>query len=122
FESRHNSTYWRNEPYCGFGAGATEYLNGVRRRKICSVPDYIDAVMSGKSLTEFEEKITGREKDFETVSLALRTRRGLNPADFPAFAESFERLIEKGMLVRENDRLRATRQGLLVLNDLLCDI
>ncbi|MBO7393465.1 MAG: radical SAM family heme chaperone HemW [Abditibacteriota bacterium] len=122
YESRHNSTYWRNEPYFGFGAGATEYLGGIRRRKISSVPEYIDAVNSGKDLGEFEERVTGREKDFETVSLMLRTRRGLRADDFPAFADSFRRLTEKGMLTRDKGRLRATRQGLLLLNDLLCEV
>ena len=31
FESRHNSLYWRNDPYFGFGAGAWSYLDGDRK-------------------------------------------------------------------------------------------
>ncbi len=118
FESRHNFTYWRNEPYYGFGAGAAEYLNGTRSRKTGDVAKYI----AGGDIIEFSERITGKEKDFETVSLALRTKYGLNPDDFPDFKPSFRRLIEKGMLVREGGRVRASRKGLLLLNDLLCEI
>ena len=30
FQSRHNSTYWKNEEYYGFGVGAHGYLNKIR--------------------------------------------------------------------------------------------
>ncbi len=32
--SRHNQVYWRNEPYYGFGAGATSYVGGARSRRV----------------------------------------------------------------------------------------
>lgn len=31
FESKHNLTYWNNEAYFGFGAGAHSYVDGYRR-------------------------------------------------------------------------------------------
>lgn len=34
FESKHNLTYWNNEYYYGFGAGAHSYVNGRRRSNI----------------------------------------------------------------------------------------
>ena len=30
YESHHNLTYWNNEHYYGFGAGAHGYVNGIR--------------------------------------------------------------------------------------------
>ncbi|MBW7459754.1 radical SAM family heme chaperone HemW, partial [Paenibacillus sepulcri] len=43
FESRHNTTYWRNEPYYGLGAGAHGYARGERHMNIKGVQPYIDA-------------------------------------------------------------------------------
>jgi oxygen-independent coproporphyrinogen-3 oxidase len=37
FQCRHNVTYWKNEPYFGFGAGAASFLGGVRRTNASAV-------------------------------------------------------------------------------------
>ena len=41
YESHHNLTYWNNEPYFGFGAGAHSYLNGVRRSNFGPLKKYM---------------------------------------------------------------------------------
>ena len=43
FESRHNITYWRNEPYYGLGAGAHGYARSERHVNIKGIQPYLDA-------------------------------------------------------------------------------
>ena len=43
YACRHNQIYWRNEPYFGFGAGATGYQNGVRRINLRRPTAYIES-------------------------------------------------------------------------------
>ena len=42
YESHHNLTYWNNEYYYGFGAGAHGYLNGVRQLKLWTSKEIYD--------------------------------------------------------------------------------
>lgn len=126
FRSRHNQLYWRNEPYYGFGAGATSYVGGVRARRIAQPADYIDAVRSGGDAVESSERLSGRALLGETVALGLRTLDGI---DIPALsarlgvdlsaelAEGIDRLRKRGLIALDDGRLRVTHAGLLVLDD-----
>ena len=44
YESKHNLTYWNNEDYFGFGAGAHGYINGERTVNAGPVKHYIDLI------------------------------------------------------------------------------
>ena len=46
-ESRHNLTYWRNEPYLGVGPGAHSYLAGHRFGNIRSPKEYVSRLEEG---------------------------------------------------------------------------
>ena len=48
-ESRHNLTYWRNEPYLGVGPGAHSYLAGHRFYNMKSPKEYIRRLEDGRS-------------------------------------------------------------------------
>ncbi|HOM72334.1 MAG TPA: radical SAM family heme chaperone HemW, partial [Armatimonadota bacterium] len=47
YRSRHNQVYWRNEPYFGFGAGASGYIGGTRYTNISSPDFYIERLLAG---------------------------------------------------------------------------
>ncbi len=42
FACRHNLTYWRAEPYLGFGAGAHGYAAGVRYSNVLRIKTYLE--------------------------------------------------------------------------------
>ena len=46
YESKHNSMYWRNEPYYGLGAGAHGYADGQRHVNVKGVQPFIDATLN----------------------------------------------------------------------------
>ena len=43
-ESRHNLTYWNNEEYYGFGAGAHSYVNGERIQNVGPLKQYFNKI------------------------------------------------------------------------------
>src|SRR5581483_339140 len=51
-QSRHNSIYWRNEPYAGFGVSAASYVDGARWTNLAGIRRYCAAVGAGKPLAE----------------------------------------------------------------------
>ena len=77
YRSRHNSAYWKQEPYLGIGPSAHSYDIVSRQWNIASITDYIKAINSGSAFYELEElSLNDRYNDFVMVS--LRTSEGLD--------------------------------------------
>lgn len=126
FRSRHNAIYWHNQPYFGFGAGATSYVGGVRARRVAGVRDYIAAVNSNSNLIEFSESLSARARLGETIVLGLRMLDGVDIARVKAetgfdplfeYSNQIERLTNRKLIKFTDGRLRVTHKGLLLLND-----
>ncbi|TMN21009.1 radical SAM family heme chaperone HemW [Lentibacillus cibarius] len=126
FESRHNLTYWNNEHYYGFGAGAHGYLPGVRTGNIRPLPAYMKQAMeNGKPILNAEE-IGKREMIEEEMFLGLRKMSGVNrdlfreKFGFPyeaLYGDVISMLVQKGLLINEGNNLRLTDQGVLFGNE-----
>jgi oxygen-independent coproporphyrinogen-3 oxidase len=128
--SHHNQTYWRNEPYFGFGAGASGYVSGARYTNLKSPDRYIERVRAGGSAVETSETLTGRRAMGETLMLGLRMLDGL---DLAAFRERFgvdldtvyrrelTGLANRGLVELTEGHLRLTPSGLLVANDVAAE-
>ncbi len=120
---RHNLVYWRNQPYLGLGCGATGYIDGWRCRRILHPHYYAAAVAEGRSPVIEREKLglEGTLKD--VITLALRTRRGLNlerlyrrfPVD-PSRVEGFLAGLPAGLVRRDGPRVRLTGRGRNIAN------
>jgi oxygen-independent coproporphyrinogen-3 oxidase len=144
FECRHNITYWRNEPYFGFGSGATAFLPplllsgegpGVRASasRITNTPSveaYIRRVQVGESPVECEERLTGRTAMGETMFLGLRMLSGVEIEAFArrygvlpqeVFAQEISDLTRRGLLEVSQGHIRLTRQGLFLANDVFAE-
>ncbi|MEH7745947.1 radical SAM family heme chaperone HemW, partial [Neobacillus drentensis] len=77
YESRHNLTYWNNDSYYGFGAGAHSYLNGIRRSNIGPLKRYMEQINNG-ILPVMEEHQTSKiEQMEEEMFLGLRKTAGV---------------------------------------------
>lgn len=125
-ESRHNLIYWRNQPYLGLGPGAHGYWGGVRRANLGPLPAYEDALASGRLPLASEEPI-GRELEMdETMLMGLRlTREGVDRHAFQSrfgtsveavYGQVIDELVGLGLVEANAQRLRLTRQGLPVAN------
>jgi oxygen-independent coproporphyrinogen-3 oxidase len=129
-ECWHNITYWRNEPYLGFGAAATSYIDGTRATSVADLEEYIRRVGAHESAAESEERLTGRKAMGETMFLGLRMIQGIpevNRQDakyakgIEIFGPEIDRLIERGLLERADGSLRLTRRGLFLANDVFAE-
>jgi oxygen-independent coproporphyrinogen-3 oxidase len=82
---RHNLTYWHNEPYLGFGAGAHSWFGGRRFHDILNPRQYIRAVKSGRWPVAWRETISPSLEMAETAILGLRlVQEGIEQARFRA--------------------------------------
>lgn len=107
FESRHNSSYWRREPYLGLGPAAHSF-DGARRRS-WNDPDLEAWLAAWNPASESRragsfEILSDKDVFNETVMLSLRTARGLDLAELdPALlAEArpaFDAAIASGNLI-----------------------
>lgn len=130
FESRHNSTYWRNEAYYGLGAGAHGYANRTRHVNLKGITPYIDAA-AGRlpRLETFEVAENEAMEDFMMVG--LRLLEGVPASRFKAqfggqtleskFGTIIDKLLKDGLLERiqtEEDTIyRLTDKGVLLGNE-----
>jgi oxygen-independent coproporphyrinogen-3 oxidase len=128
--SRHNQTYWRNEPYYGFGAGASGYVGGVRYTNIGSPTAYVDSIRSTGSAVESSEALTGRRSMGETMMLGLRMMDGVDLAAFSArfgvrlqevYGEELSRLVDRGLVELSETSLRLTPSGLFIANEVAAE-
>ncbi len=104
--SKHNSSYWNNTPYYGFGPGASSYSGKVRTTNVMDVVRYIRSEGEEKSL---EEKLTVLDEYEETVMLRLRTKEGMCVKDFPE--EFMKEFIGKAQMEMKNGNL-AEEEGI----------
>lgn len=123
---RHNLTYWKNLLYLGFGAGAHSCAYGYRWANLAHPAEYISRLQAGR-LPEAEREVVGRAMEMsETLILGLRLREGV---DLRALERRFgvdgdglygaeiEELQGWGLLARDGHRLRLTRRGRLLGNE-----
>ncbi|MBO7746489.1 oxygen-independent coproporphyrinogen III oxidase [Paenibacillus sp. MWE-103] len=107
FESRHNITYWRNEPYYGLGAGAHGYARGERHVNIKGIQPYLDAAAA--RLPRLETNGVSEDEAMEDfMMVGLRMLKGVRENDFAlqfpgrtiegVFGEAIRRLLKQGLI------------------------
>jgi oxygen-independent coproporphyrinogen-3 oxidase len=130
-ECRHNLVYWANDAYFGVGLGAARYVEGARSVNTRDLSTYLRRLEAGRPATGPTEALDPEGRARETATLMLRrTALGLDRDDFarrtgfdldalagPAIA----RHVTNGLLDDDGHRIRLTRAGLFVADDVLCD-
>jgi putative oxygen-independent coproporphyrinogen III oxidase len=125
-ESRHNLIYWRYGDYAGVGPGAHGRLdlNGQRTATAATkLPErWRDQVTkSGHGFSE-RTPVSNDEAAREHLLMNLRLAEGLDLAAYEKRwstgldAAKIAVLVERGFVMREDDRLTATPSGRLLLN------
>ncbi|MGG3469364.1 radical SAM family heme chaperone HemW [Neobacillus pocheonensis] len=137
YESKHNLTYWNNEEYYGFGAGAHSYLNGTRRSNVGPLKKYIDHITKGELPVLEEHQVTMAEQMEEEMFLGLRKTAGISISHFidkfdrdplKIFKHQLEDLAIKQWIVITDDHIYLTKKGRLLGNEVfqvflgVCDV
>ena len=131
----HNLQYWRNLPYLGLGAGAHGYANQMRTVNAMRPEVYIERLNSKVDApldfpkTPATIKVDPIDRDTElaeTMFMGLRLLdEGLSMSNFETrygvqvedrFENEIKRLVRKGLLVIDGDRLKLTMQARLISN------
>ena len=139
--SRHNLTYWRNEPYLGVGPGAHSYLancrfsivrppreyirrmngaacqvsDGTMRSRIDSVPVVDEIERIDKPLEMAETMMMGLRLDEGISVAAFEERFGAPPSRF--YADAIDDLLRLGLLDSRDGTLRLTQRGRMLGNE-----
>jgi putative oxygen-independent coproporphyrinogen III oxidase len=126
FESRHNLTYWNNEEYFGFGAGAHSYVEGVRRSNAGPLKKYLDLIKDDRLPVFEEHKLSKAEQMEEEMFLGLRKTQGVSVSAFKRkfgidplqlFHNELIGLAQKGWLEFSNENIYLTKRGRLLGNE-----
>jgi len=123
FRSRHNEAYWLADGYYAVGPGAARYVDGWRETNHRSTTTYLKRIRRGDSPVAQREKLDTRQRAHERLIFGLRRMEGVQRQAFAAQSgmeldavagSTIARMVELGMLADDGDRVRLTREGLLV--------
>lgn len=126
--SRHNMKYWTDGEWYGFGPGAHSTVGGVRWKNVSSTDDYVRAVETGASITTERRVLTSDDQWREALMMGLRVAEGIDlqafemkyPLDLMArYGDYLRASVDAGLLVVDGGRMRLTRQGMLMANEVL---
>jgi oxygen-independent coproporphyrinogen-3 oxidase len=109
---RHNRLYWDQGDYLGVGSAAHSHRAGRRWWNVRTPDRYLAAIEAGRSPMAGEEVLSPGQREFERLSLALRTPAGV-PDDALPDAPDLDGLVE-----RNDGRCVLSVRGRLLANAL----
>jgi oxygen-independent coproporphyrinogen-3 oxidase len=139
-ECQHNLQYWRGRPYLAFGAGGHGYANGYRYSNVLRIKTYIER-LSGEAggalpfpltpvtVNQHRQSIQDDMGEFMMTGLRL-TREGISAEEFETrfgqrledtYGRQIEMLERRGLLERDGERLRLTKRGKLLGNQVFME-
>lgn len=126
FESKHNITYWSNEHYYGFGAGAHGYIRNTRYSNFGPIKKYMEPLQENKLPVFQQKELTLKEKMEEEMFLGLRKVSGVSKAGFQrkfgqdldaTFQNAIQKTMAKGWLENNEENVALTRNGRFLGNN-----
>jgi len=131
-QCKHNVNYWQFGDYLGIGAGAHQKISFAQENQIrrCEKPkhpqQYISFINRNASGLEFHT-LSKEDRIFEFMMNALRLKQGFTKQQFESHTwlsfknilQPLETHIEKGLLIKDKDRIYCTDRGYGFLDDVL---
>jgi oxygen-independent coproporphyrinogen-3 oxidase len=127
-QSLHNLKYWTDGEWWGFGPAAHSTWRGARWRNVASTDDYVRRIAAGASVVAERRDLAADERLGDAVFTGLRLNRGVDLSTlsqrysvdiWARFRERLAPFGEAGLLVKEGDCIRLTRQGMLMANEVM---
>ncbi len=129
FESKHNSNYWNNTKYAGFGASAHSY-NGISRQwNVSDVTHYIATIEKEKIPFEIET-LSPNDQYNEYIMTSLRTNKGISkkqiqtifPQNYIKLSKSISKYININLILETPDSFILTNKGKLFADKVASDL
>ncbi len=121
YESKHNTTYWNNEKYYGFGLGSSGYIGNKRYTNTRSINNYLSCKYN-VDICIIDKKINMENH----MILGLRKINGVSKTKFLnlfglTIYEAFDiiDLVKENLLIDEEDRLYIPKDKLYLQNSIL---
>jgi oxygen-independent coproporphyrinogen III oxidase len=127
-ESRHNVKYWTDGEWLAFGCGAHGTRHGIRYKNVASTTDYIDRIVSGADAVAERRTLSHSERLEEALFTGLRLTAGVDLDGIAArygidvwarYGDQLQPFVDAGCLVRGAGRVRLTRDGMLLANEVM---
>lgn len=127
-QSLHNLKYWSDGEWLGFGPGAHSTRRGSRWRNVSSTDEYVRRLLEGASIEVERCDLTSEERLGDALFTGLRLSRGVDLAElskqyaadvWQRFGDRLAPFQQAGLLAREGGRIRLTRQGMLLANEVM---
>ncbi len=118
WESKHNLKYWKLEPYAGFGADAHSFDGTLRRANVESPGEYVER---WREHQPFVVETTPANLAEERFFVGLRLAEGIEPLDeeWQRWSGPIDRFLEAGLLETHGRRLKLSKEGVLLSNEVL---
>jgi putative oxygen-independent coproporphyrinogen III oxidase len=126
YRSKHNVKYWTGASFYGVGCGAHSYDGRKRWVNIKRTESYVAAVEATGSAIAETTNLSDRDRAAEALFMGLRLAEGIQLDYFNArygvdveatYRDDLARLEDAGLLESANRRLRLTRRGRLLSNE-----
>lgn len=131
-ESRHNLIYWRYGDYVGVGPGAHGRLTLGGQKYATEALKHpekwltsVETLNTGESL---RDEVPRTEQAIEMLMMGLRLKEGISVSRFEKLSQSklnrakIDDLLNMDMLIENEDRLKTTKQGRVILNAILREL
>lgn len=128
FACAHNLKYWSDGEWIGFGPGAHSTVGRTRWKNVSDTAEYVSRVEQGQDVACEVRRLSPVEAFQEAVITGLRLSEGIDEKAFAAkfgldlwarYGDHLHPYLEEGWLARRCGRLRLTRRGMLVANEVL---
>ena len=127
-ESRHNVKYWADGDWLGFGCGAHSTHDGMRWKNVSATEDYVARIRDRAPVAVDRRILPAEERLGDALFTGLRlvdgidceaiqARYGVDPCS--RYADALEPFVTEGLLLTSDGRLRLTRAGMLVANEVM---
>lgn len=125
--SKHNTLYWNQGEYIGFGLAAHSYLDNIRFSNISDIENYIKNIFdyNFEKNKIIQETQTQDDKLKEYIILKLRLLNGIDIKEannlfnvdiLNKFKKEIAKLVKNGLLLIDQNNIKLSRKGLDLAN------
>jgi len=128
----HNTNYWKQVPYWGFGPSAHAYNGEIRRWNVRNNQQYIRSILLDNKIPFEQEILTTKDTINETIMTSLRTMWGLSldrheqtfgNEEKMRVLTSAHRYIEEGQLIiSDKNTLQLVGSAKIISDAIIADL
>ncbi len=128
--ARHNTAYWKGEPYLGLGPSAHSFNGNSRQWNVSGIAEYLKSIEAKNFPLELES-LTLDQQYNEYVMTGLRTMWGCNAHEIKQkfgisylnnFVSGIQKFILNGLVINNNNIYLLTNSGKLMADGIAADL